>query len=89
MRIKYVLVFKLFSLINMNKIINQSWFRMYPDAGPVPEALGAPSHDWILCGLGLFDAAELSHCSADGHRVVVQTILMFTWGTQVQPPGCR
>ena len=29
-RTKYVLVFILFSLINMNKIINQSWFRMYP-----------------------------------------------------------
>jgi len=41
-RTKYVLVFILFSLINMNKIINQSWFRMYPEVGPVPEALGAP-----------------------------------------------
>ena len=40
-RTKYVLVFILFSLINMNKIINQSWFRMYPKAGPVPEASGA------------------------------------------------
>ena len=42
MRTKYVLVFLLFSLINMNKIINHSWFRMYPDAGPVPEAPGVP-----------------------------------------------
>ena len=39
---KIVLVFMLFSLINMNKIINQSWFRMYPEVGPVPEALSAP-----------------------------------------------
>ena len=39
--IKYVLVFILFSLINMNKIINQNWYRMYPEVGLVP-ALGAP-----------------------------------------------
>ena len=39
---KYVLVFMLFSLINMNKIINQNWFKVYPKAGPVPEALGVP-----------------------------------------------
>ena len=39
---KYVLVFMLFSLINMNKIINKNWFRVYPKAGPVPEAPGAP-----------------------------------------------
>ena len=38
---KYVLVFILFSLINMNKIMNQNWFRVYPKSGPVPEALGA------------------------------------------------
>ena len=41
-RTKNVLVFMLFSLINMNKIINQKWFKVYPKAGPVPEALGAP-----------------------------------------------
>ena len=40
-RTKYVFVFTLFSLINMNEIINQGWFRMYPEAGPVSEALGA------------------------------------------------
>ena len=40
--IKYVLVFILISLINMNKIINQNWFKVYPKAGPVPETLGAP-----------------------------------------------
>ena len=39
---KYVLVFMLFSLINMNKIMNQNWFRVYPKAGPVPEAPVAP-----------------------------------------------
>ena len=39
---KYVLVFMLFSLINMNKIINQNWFRVYPKMGPVPEAPSAP-----------------------------------------------
>jgi len=39
---KYVLMFMLFSLINMNKIINQNWFRVYPKTGPVPEAPGAP-----------------------------------------------
>ena len=27
----------LFSLISMNKILNQNRFRMYPKAGPVPE----------------------------------------------------
>ena len=37
-RTKYVLVFMLFSLINMNKIINQ----MYPETGPVPEAPDVP-----------------------------------------------
>jgi hypothetical protein len=31
----------LISLINMNKIINQMWFRMYLEVGPVPEALVA------------------------------------------------
>ena len=41
-RTKYVFVFTLFSLINMNEIINQGWFRMYPEAGLVPEAPGAP-----------------------------------------------
>ena len=39
---KYALMFMLFSLITMNKIITQNWFRVYPKAGPVPEALGAP-----------------------------------------------
>ena len=38
---KYVLVFMLFSLNNMTKIMNQNWFRVYPKAGPVPEAPGA------------------------------------------------
>ena len=38
---KYVLMFMLFSLININKIINQNWFRVYPKVGPVP-APGAP-----------------------------------------------
>ena len=47
------------------------------------------SHDWTLCRSGLFDVAELSRCSADGRREVVQTILMFTWRTQVRPPGSR
>ena len=37
-RIKYVLVFMLFSLINMNKILNQNRFRVYPKTGPVQEA---------------------------------------------------
>ena len=47
------------------------------------------SHDWTLCRSGLFDVAEHSQCSADGRREVVETILMFTWGTQVRPPGSR
>ena len=42
MLIKYVTVFMLFSLINMNEIINQNWFRVYLKTGPVPEAPGAP-----------------------------------------------
>ena len=42
MRTKNMLVFMLFSLINMNKMINQSWFRVYSKAGPVPVAPGAP-----------------------------------------------
>ena len=29
---KYVLMFMLFSLINMNEIINHNWFRVYPKA---------------------------------------------------------
>ena len=37
-----VLVFMLFLLINMNKILNQNRFRVYPKARPVPEAPGAP-----------------------------------------------
>ena len=86
---KYVLVFILFSLINMNKIINQNWFRVYPKAGPVPEALSA-SFPWMdIVSVRLFDVAELSRCSADGRREVVEMILMFTWGTQVRPPGSR
>ena len=39
---KYVIVFILFSLISMNKILNQNRFRVYPKSGPVPEAPGAP-----------------------------------------------
>ena len=37
---KIVLVFMLFSLINMNKITNRNWFRVYPKAGPVSETPG-------------------------------------------------
>ena len=44
------------------------------------------SHDWTLCRSGLFDVADLSRCSADGRREVVETILIFTWGTQVRSP---
>jgi hypothetical protein len=33
----YVHVFMLFSLISMNKELNQSSFSKYPKAGPVPE----------------------------------------------------
>ena len=32
----------LFSLINMNKMLNQNIFKVYPKAGPVPEAPVAP-----------------------------------------------
>ena len=64
-------VFRLISLINMNEIINQIWFRVYPEAGLVPEALGAPFARLDICRSGLFDVAELSRCSADGHREVV------------------
>ena len=32
-----MLVFILFSLISMNKMLNQNRFRMYPKAEPVPE----------------------------------------------------
>ena len=35
---RYVHVFMLFSLISMNKELNQSRFSKYPKAGPVPEA---------------------------------------------------
>ena len=35
-------MFMLFSLISMNKILNQNRFRVYPKAGPVPEASVAP-----------------------------------------------
>ena len=37
-----MLVFILFSLISMNKILNQNRFRVYPKAGLVPEAPVAP-----------------------------------------------
>ena len=37
-----MLVFKLFSLISMNKMLNQNRFRVYPEVGPVPEAPVAP-----------------------------------------------
>ena len=50
--IKYVLVFILFSLINMNKIINQNWFRVYPKAGPVPEPPGAVTMTGHYVGQG-------------------------------------
>ena len=33
-----MLVFILFSLISMNKMLNQNRFRVYPKTGPVPEA---------------------------------------------------
>jgi hypothetical protein len=39
---KYVFVFMLIPLTNMNKGINQRWFAMYPKPGPVLEALVAP-----------------------------------------------
>jgi hypothetical protein len=39
---RYVHVFMLFSLISMNKELNQSRFSRYPKAGPVPEAPVAP-----------------------------------------------
>ena len=52
MKIKYVLVFMLFLLISMNKILNQNRFRMYPKTGPVPEAPVAS----LLAGIDiLFD----------------------------------
>ena len=84
-RTKYVLVFMLFSLINMNKIINQSWLKCTREQCRRVRCF----HDWTLCQSGLFDVAELCRCSADGHREVVETILMFTWGTMVRPPRCR
>jgi len=34
-------MFMLFSLISMNKILNQNRLRVYPKAGPVPEASDA------------------------------------------------
>ena len=37
-----MLVFMLFSLISMNKMLNQNRFRVYLKAGPVPEAPVAP-----------------------------------------------
>ena len=37
-----MLVFILFLLISMNKILNQNRFRVYPKEGPVPEAPVAP-----------------------------------------------
>ena len=40
--IRYVHVFMLFLLISTNKKLNQNKFRVYPKAGPVPEAPVAP-----------------------------------------------
>jgi hypothetical protein len=40
--IRYMHVFMLFSLISMNKELNQSRFSNYPRAGPVPGAPVAP-----------------------------------------------
>ena len=42
MLIRYVHVFMLFLLISMNKKLNHNRFRVYPKAGPVPEAPVAP-----------------------------------------------
>ena len=39
---RYVHVFMLFSLISINKELNQSRFSKYPKAEPVPEAPVAP-----------------------------------------------
>ena len=62
---------------------------MYPEAGLVPEAPGAP-FPWLdICRSWMFNVAELSHCSADAHRKVIETILMFTWGKHVWSPGGR
>jgi hypothetical protein len=39
---RYVIVFILILLKNMNKKVNHSRFRKYPEVGPVPEASVAP-----------------------------------------------
>ena len=46
-----MLVFMLFLLISMNKILNQNMFRMYPKTGPVPEAPVVP----LPAGIGILD----------------------------------
>ena len=59
---RYVHVFMLFSLISMNKELNQSRFSKYPKAGPVPEAPVAPLPAGIDMRLVLLEVAELCRC---------------------------
>jgi hypothetical protein len=79
----------LISLINMNKIINQIWFSMYPKTEPVPESPGA-SFAWLdIVLVSAVRCIRSKSLQCNGRREVVEMILMFTWGTQVWPPGCR
>ena len=73
----------------MNKIIKEICLECTPRRDQCRRHRVRHSHDWTLCRSELFDVADLSCCSADDRREVVKTILMFTWGTQVWPPGCR
>ena len=59
---RYVHVFMLFSLISMNKELNQSRFSKYPKAGLVPESPVAPLPAGIDMRLVLFEVAELCRC---------------------------
>jgi hypothetical protein len=61
MYIRYVHVFMLFSLISMNKELNQNRFSKYPKAGPVPGGTGCAVTGWNrhAIRLALLEVAEL------------------------------
>jgi hypothetical protein len=57
-------MFTLFSLISMNKELNQNRFSMYPKSGPVPGAPVAAVTSWNrhAIRLALLEVAELCRC---------------------------
>jgi hypothetical protein len=82
-------MFMLIFLNNTNKKINRSWFRMYPKAGPVSEAAGAPIPRLDIMSVWIVWCSWTKSLYCRWPSGSSQEILMFTWGTQLQPPGTR